>query len=359
MADALAALDGVGLNPSSQHAEGRRARGMIETARLAVATAAGADRESAIFMSGATEAANAVLAQGWDEVLLSSIEHDCVRAAAERSGATLVELPVATTGTLDWPAFEAAIATPRRGRRLVAVMAANNETGALQPVADVCARARETGAATLIDAAQALGKTGFAFDALGADFALLSGHKIGGPAGVGALLVRPGVDFQAALIGGGQEGRRRAGTENLIGVVGFGAAASAIDRDAWAASAAARDAFEARLRNRLNDLVFFAEDVHRLPNTSCVATPHWRAEMQLMQLDLAGVAVSAGSACSSGKLAASHVLRAMGADDALAGAAIRVSFGPGAAEEDGLEAASAYAALAEKQRARQRGGARI
>ncbi len=356
VAAAAAELAETGRNPSSQHQEGRRARAMLEDARRRVAAAAGAEPEELVFTSGATEAANAVFAQGWDAVVVSAIEHDCVLAASERAaeaGAKRIVAPATPAGVCDLAALEKALAEIE-GRALVAVMAANNETGALQPVAEAVRLARSAGAATLIDAAQAFGKVAFDFHGLGADFSILSGHKIGAPAGIGGLLIRSGRDFRSLLAGGGQETRRRAGTENLIGAIGFAAAAETIDAGAWAETAPLRDRLESALHSRAPDLVFFGQGIDRLPATSCFAAPGWRAETQLMQLDLAGFAVSAGSACSSGKLAASHVLSAMGADAGRAESAIRVSFGPEMTEEALERFAAAYLRLHARAAARRK-----
>lgn len=359
----LASEAGVtGWNPSSQHSEGRAARARLEAARREIAAAAGAAPGSVVLTSGATEGANTVLraaarpdggAEPWDVLLISAIEHDCVRgaaAAAAEAGARLAEIPANADGLVEPAAVAAALAAHPGRRRLVAVMAANNETGVIQPVEEIVRLAREAGAQSLVDSAQAFGKIPYAFDALGADFALLSGHKIGGPAGTGAILVREGAALAPALLGGGQELRRRAGTENLIGIVGFAAAAASVDPDSWTAAASARDRFENLLKFAAQGLVFFGDEVHRLPNTSCVAATDWRAERQLMGLDLAGFAVSAGSACSSGKMAASHVLLAMGADPDLAASAIRVSFGPDASAGDAEALAASWLELWERRR---------
>ncbi|MEL6317167.1 MAG: aminotransferase class V-fold PLP-dependent enzyme [Pseudomonadota bacterium] len=337
MTEALAEAGRAGRNPSSQHAFGRAARARLEAARRDVAALAGAEPGGLIFTSGATEAAALLCAQGWGRIVHSEIEHDAVRAAAAASGAEVAAARAGADGVVDLAALEAALAAPgppSGAPTLVIVMAANNETGALQPVAEAARLARAAGAAFAVDAAQALGKTAFDFAESGADFALFSGHKIGGPAGVGALAAAPGRDVAPMLRGGGQEMRRRAGTENWLGAVGFGAAAAAADPARWAPLAARRNRLETRLKSKVGDLVFPANEVHRLPNTLCVATPHWRAETQLMRLDLAGFAVSAGAACSSGKMAESHVLRAMGHGPEIAGSAIRVSFGPETAQEE-------------------------
>ncbi len=346
MSAAISAMSSEGLNPSSQHVAGRTARGLIERARGEVAALADCAPSELIFTGSASEAAATALAQGWEQIFVSSIEHDCIRGPAAATGAEIITLPATAEGVIEPDAVARALkAAPPADRRLVAVMAANNETGALQPAAEIVALTRDLGAATLVDMAQAVGKTDASFRQIGADMAILSGHKIQGPTGIGALLLSEDSpvarSFRPLLAGGGQEMRRRAGTENVIGIVGMGAAAAALNRperrEAWLQAAKRRDRFEAALKNEAEGLVFFADAVNRLPATSCVAIPGLRAEMQLMQLDLAGFAVSAGSACSSGKMAASHVLSAMGAGEDLAASAIRVSFGPETAEAD-LEA---------------------
>lgn len=354
MAEALPRAVASGLNPSSQHQDGRRARAMLEDARRRIAARAGLEPQGLVFTAGATEAANWVFAQAWDAVIVSAIEHDCVLGAAERAnvgGVERIVAPVTRDGVIDLCALEAAL-RGSRGRVLVAAMRANNETGALQPTAEVVRIAHAAGASVLIDAAQAFGKIDFDFTALGADYAILSGHKIGGPTGVGALLIRAGVETRPLLAGGGQEQRRRAGTENLLGAVGFAAAAAVAEPARWAGAAERRDRLEGRLHTGAKGLVFFAQRIDRLAATSCFAAPGWRAETQLMQLDLAGFSVSAGSACSSGKMAASHVLGAMGADVETAASAIRVSFGPETSVEALDRFAETYLALWARAKAR-------
>ncbi|MCI4665556.1 MAG: aminotransferase class V-fold PLP-dependent enzyme [Neomegalonema sp.] len=340
MADAMEAMAAAGLNPSSQHTHGRNARLWLEKARKQVAALAHATHDQITFTAGATEAANWVFTQQWDAVVVSALEHDCIRAAAhaaEQRGVIRRDVPALAVGAIDLSALDAtlsALTDAGASKVLVAVMAANNETGALQPYQQAAQLAHTHGAAFLVDAAQALGKMAFNFSTSGADFAIVSGHKIGAPAGIGALIQRGGGDLRPMIVGGGQESRRRAGTENILGAIGFGAAAANFDASAWRAAAEKRDLLENTLSSGAKGLVFFAPTIDRLPTTSCVAAPGWRAETQLMQFDLAGFAVSAGSACSSGKLAASHVLRAMGADDELATSAIRISFGPQTPQSD-------------------------
>ncbi len=355
MMEAAGGAEAAGANPSSQHGFGRAARGRLETARRQVAEAIGAEPDQTMFCSGATEAANLVLRQPWTRILYAATEHDCVRAPAAASGVG-APLPVDGSGVLRLDALEAALAEAALAEAsapetLVAVQVANNETGARQPIEEVARVARRHEARLLLDAAQALGKIPFDFAESGADFALFSGHKIGGPSGVGALAIGAGRALAPMLLGGGQELRRRSGTENLLGAIGFGAAAAGLSARsrAWAETAALRDGLEMRLKNEAPGLVFFADAISRLPNTSCFAAPGWRAETQLMRLDLAGYAVSAGSACSSGKMASSHVIEAMGFDAEHARSAIRVSLGPETTEAEVDGFAQAFAGLTRRR----------
>jgi cysteine desulfurase len=239
---------------------------------------------------------------------------------------------------------------------VVSIMLANNETGVIQPTADVAALIRPTGALLHVDAAQAAGKIPIDCKALGADLLSVSAHKLGGPPGCGALIVRPGLEPPALLQGGAQERRRRAGTENIVGIAGFGAAAAAS-----AASLAEeltrctdlRNGFEAAVRAASAPAVIYGADASRLPGTSCVGLATTPSETQLMYFDLAGVAVSAGAACSSGKVTASHVLLAMGADPAAAGCAVRVSFGWNSSAADAQQLTAAWTTLAARDAGRQ------
>jgi len=332
-----AALDAGG-NPSSVHAEGRAARGIIEAAREQVARLVNAKPSEVVFTSGATEANSWVMGGGWQAICVAGIEHDSVLAPARESGAKVIDLPVHATGVVDvaGSADQIAQAAPGTGRTLVSLMLANNETGVIQPVAEAAARAHEHGAVLHVDAVQAPGRIAVDFAALGADLLALSAHKMGGPRGVGALIIRDGTVLPAFVKGGGQERRRRGGTENVAGIAGFGAAAAAIARD--------KDVAErlAKLRTRLEDgvrrttpgAVIVGADAERLANTSCIALPGKAAETLVIKLDLAGVAVSAGAACSSGKVGASHVLEAMGMPAEITRSAIRVSLGPHTSETD-------------------------
>jgi cysteine desulfurase len=312
-------------NASSVHGFGRLARRRIESARDQVAALAGARAGQVIFTSGGTEANNLALA-GTDRsrILVSAGEHDSVLKAALQAE----PIPLDAEGRVDLDALSALLAADRRPA-LVSVMLANNETGVIQPLAAVAALAREHGALVHSDAVQAAGKIPLHMAALGADLISLSAHKFGGPQGVGALVAAERVALAPLIRGGGQERARRAGTENLAGIAGFGAAAEAA-RGALATAAglsAPRDRLEQGLRTLAPDVRVFGAGAERLANTSCFAAPGLPAETQVMALDLAGFAVSAGSACSSGKVRASHVLLAMGASPEEAGSAIRVSLG--------------------------------
>ena len=336
----LAALSISG-NPSSVHRFGRAARALVEEARRAVAELAGAGPAEVVFTSGATEA-NALALRGTDRtrIVASSVEHDSVLAFAGQT------VPATSAGLIDPAALEEALAAGA-GPALVSVMAVNNETGVIQPLDEVVAIARRYGALVHCDAVQAAGKLPLDFAASGVDLMSLSSHKIGGPCGVGALLVRDGVGLRPDLRGGGQEDGRRAGTENVPGIAGFGAAAraAASGLPAMARLSAWRDGLERAIVAICPQTRIFGRDSRRVANTSCLTMPGVPAETQVMALDLSGVAVSAGSACSSGKVRVSHVLRAMGVDEAAAGSAIRISLGWSSEAEDVGRLVSAWRAL--------------
>jgi cysteine desulfurase len=324
VADAMRAALGLPANPSSVHRAGRAARQAVERARAQVAALAGVAASAVIFTSGGTEA-NHLALRGFSgrRVIVSAVEHDSVRLAVP--DATL--LPVDADGVADLAALERLLAPPSPA--LVSLMLANNETGVLQPVAEAARLAHAKGALLHCDAVQGVGKVPLDLSRLGADLLTVSAHKIGGPTGVGALVVAKGNDPAPLLLGGGQESGRRAGTENVAGIVGFGVAAeqAAGGQDDWAAVMALRDAAERRLLALAPEARIFGREVARLPNTSCIALAGLAAATQVMALDLAGVMVSAGAACSSGKVRRSHVLEAMGAAPDLADGAIRVSLG--------------------------------
>jgi cysteine desulfurase len=328
-------------NPSSVHGFGRQARRAVETAREQVAALAGATPAQVIFTASGTEANNLAL-RGFPgrAVLVSAIEHESVLRAAPDAP----RIPVAADGVIDLAALDALLARLDRPA-LVSVMLANNETGIVQPVAEVAALAHRHGALVHSDAVQAPGRLPLDLAARDVDLLTVSAHKCGGPQGAAALIAR--TDPAPLLVGGGQERGRRAGTENVAALAGFGvAAALAVGELAEAPSIARlRDGLEARVRALSNRAVVIGAGQARLPNTSCIALPGAKAETQVMALDLAGIAVSAGSACSSGKVAASHVLAAMGLPRRLVGSAIRISLGWTTSDGDIDRFVAAWAAL--------------
>ncbi len=320
-------------NPSSVHAVGRRARAAVEEARDAVAAIVNASAQHVVFTSGGTEA-NALALRGLAKagncsvVLASAVEHPSVLAHVAEEH----RIPVDSNGVIDLQALERALQA-HASPVLISLMLANNETGAVQPVAQAAELARKYGARIHCDAVQAVGKIAVDIRSLGVDSLSLSAHKFGGIKGIGALILRGGVDLAADMLGGGQERRRRAGTENVPGIIGFGAAARAVPKLLTDAVRVAglRDHLESVIKAQAK---IFAQGIERLGNTSCISLAGVSSETQVMRLDLAGVAVSAGSACSSGKIAPSHVLLAMGVDPAEAKSAIRVSLGWGTTEKD-------------------------
>ena len=333
----LAALDMGATNPSSVHARGRAARAVIEAARMQVGGAIGSRAADIIFTSGGTEA-DALAVQGAVDALngrctliVSAIEHEAIAKSAGHSGAVVQTAYVTADGTLDLDDLRTRMTkwdVDALGAPVLCIMLANNETGIIQPVAEAAAIMRDAGGLTICDAVQALGKIPVNVALLGVDYLSVSAHKVGGPQGVGALWHRAGAPLKAILHGGGQERSLRSGTENVAGIAGFGAAVEAAIRDLpnYAALARHRDAMESRLKAE-GGVIVIGEGSERLAGTSNFARPGFRAETQVMALDLAGVCVSAGSACSSGKVKRSVVLMAMGASDALAESAIRTSFG--------------------------------
>jgi len=328
------ALEHVG-NPSSVHAAGRAARALVEHAREQVAAQIAAPASTVVFTSGGTEAnalavQSAVLA-GSRRLIVSVLEHESIQETARVQGVPVEALPVDANGVADvaWLAARLAAWDPADGKPLVALMLANNETGVIQPVAEVAELVRAADGWLHVDAIQAVGKIAVDSRALGADTLSVSAHKIGGPQGVGALTFGPRATLSRIQHGGGQERGRRGGTENVPGISGFGAAASAAndlhDQSAW------RDAAAERLKTEGS--VVMGEAAARLPNTLCIASPGYASDLQVMGLDLAGVMVSAGSACSSGKVKASAILTAMNQGE-LASCAIRVSGGWATTEAD-------------------------
>jgi len=352
------ALAGGG-NPSSVHAAGRAARARLEAARESVAKLIAAPASTVIFTSGGTEA-NALAIEsavqaGSRRLIVSAVEHDSVQETARASGAAVEALPVTRDGTADLAWLRARLAAwdPADGRPFVALMLANNETGVIQPVAEAAEIVRATDGWLHVDAIQAAGKIPVDSRALGADTLSVSAHKLGGPQGVGALTFGPRATLSRRQHGGGQERGRRGGTENVSGISGFGAAAEAALEElaSFSAQAAWRDA-TARTLKAAGAMVL-GEAAPRLPNTLCVADPGAPAELQVMGLDLEGIMVSAGSACSSGKVKASPVLAAMGAGE-LASCAIRASSGWASSEEDWNRLAQAWLAAHERRADRRR-----
>ncbi|MGF1553445.1 MAG: cysteine desulfurase family protein [Paracoccaceae bacterium] len=353
----LAAMDAVG-NPSSVHAEGRAARAIVERARGRVAGLVGCAPDEVVFTSGATEAANAVFAAGYDNVWEGEAEHDAVSGASLNARGPLrhgLQVPLSRSGTINLHGLADPFArTEDSGDGLVVACAAYSETGVLNDWAAIGRIARGHGAAWLCDATQAVGKTGFDAVAVGADHAFGSAHKIGGPKGVGFVRVPAAITRPFRHIrGGGQERGRRSGTENVIGIAGFGAAAEAARRDLadglWERVAHLRNILESEVEAAAPDVTFLGREAVRLPNTTYFAAPGWKGETQVMALDLAGFAVSAGSACSSGKVAESRVLRAMGVDAETARSAIRVSLGPTTTEGEVRAFAAAWKTLYAKR----------
>jgi cysteine desulfurase len=321
----LAAMDVVG-NPSSVHAEGRAAKGVVETARQQIAEAVGASGADVVFTSGATEAA--ALALAGRGLKAAPIEHDAVHAwidpcLAVVNGAVQVDDPAGST-----------------------VQLANSETGIVQDLPQGLA---------VSDITQGFGKVPFAFSWSGVQMVFLSAHKFGGPKGVGALIFPQGTDIAAQIKGGGQEMGRRSGTENVVAIAGMGAAAAAAQADLaagrWERVAKLRNILETAIEAAEKSTIFVGKGSERLPNTSCFASPGWKGETQVMAMDLAGFAVSAGSACSSGKVKTSRVLQALGLDDEVASSAIRVSLGIETTEDEVLRFAQAWSEKRARRRA--------
>jgi cysteine desulfurase len=350
----IAALDANG-NPSSVHAEGRRARAIVDQAREKVAALVGAEPSEVVFTSGATEANNWVVKAGWIAALVPTIEHDSV-----------LEPAVACNGTILWPAggphphmgfLQSHLAEHARrqsqGQLLVALQLANNETGIVHSVGEVAALASEVENAWVhTDAVQGAGRIAIDFRTLGVHSMVLSSHKIGGPQGVGALIVRGGANLPAFIAGGGQEKRKRAGTENVAAIAGFGAAAEAAARDLadMPRLAALRDRLEREAKRIAPETIVVGGNAARLPNTSCIADPWRSAETMVIAFDLAGVAVSSGAACSSGKVGRSRVLESMSLPRGIPGSSIRVSLGWATTDEDIDVFLAAWAAVTARGR---------
>jgi cysteine desulfurase len=331
-------------NPSSVHAEGRAVRAMVEEAREKVAALVGARARDVVFTSGGTEAANTVLsptlrrgnATGPRRCLVSATEHVCVLQGNRFEPEAVETLPVSREGRVDLADLESRLANGPPA--LVSIQAANNETGVIQPIAEAARLTHAAGGLFHTDAVQAAGKIRLDMAEAGVDALTLSAHKLGGPAGVGAIVLKEGVQLEGKLLrGGGQERGWRGGTENVAGIVGFGAAAAsaAAELEAFATRLAAlRAKLEAEILRLWRDATIFGAAAERLANTTAFAVPGIKAETLLMRLDLDGIAVSSGSACSSGKMRRSHVLDAMHVPHDVASGAIRISSGWNTREED-------------------------
>jgi cysteine desulfurase len=337
-----AAMDLSG-NPSSVHAEGRQARKLVEDARLAVAGAIGALPRNLIFTSGGTEANALALTPGLhrssgppvQRLVVSAIEHASVLAGGRFPAEAISSVGVTRSGLLDLGRLRGTL--DGRPPALVSIMLANNETGAVQPVAEAAAIVHSAGGLLHVDAIQAFGKIPFDINSLEADLVTLSAHKIGGPKATGALVLAEGLLGPEPLLrGGGQERGHRAGTENVAGIAGFGAAVKAA-MNTLQPDALRLEGLRNHLENGLRqtpDLIVFSDDVTRLPNTTLFTVPGLRAETAVIGFDLAGIAVSSGSACSSGKVQPSHVLQAMGFGPKIAQGAVRLSLGWSTSEAD-------------------------
>jgi len=340
---AMEAAFNISGNPSSVHSEGRAARKLIEDARSAIAAAVGADQRNIVFTSGGTEANALALGPGLcraggepvQRLIVSAIEHPSVLAGGRFAQGAIQVAPVLPSGAFDLTSLAGLLESGPPA--LVSVMLANNETGAIQPIPEVAALVHGAGGVLHVDAVQAFSKMPINIKALGADILTVSAHKVGGPKGIGAVVASAGIEGLHALIrGGGQEQGRRAGTENVAGIAGFGAAVraaiGAMDVDAPRMKAL-QERLEIGLRNHPGTVIF-SDAVSRLPNTTLVSAPGLKAETAVIGFDLEGIAVSSGSACSSGKVQPSHVLQAMKADPALLQGAIRLSLGWDTTEAD-------------------------
>lgn len=339
---AVAAAISLTGNPSSVHAEGRAVRRLVEEARDRVAGLVGAEARNVTFTGGATEANMLALTpaieiggrkEPRDRLFISAIEHPSVRSGGRFAADKVEDLPVTASGIVDLAALKRSLDNAERP--LVSVMLANNETGVIQPIAQIAEIVHAVSGVLHVDAVQGPGRIHCDIAALRADLLSISSHKLGGPQGAGALIRRSDIHITEPLIkGGGQERGQRAGTENVAAIAGFGAAAIAARETDGARMASLRDRLEAGIKATIPDAVIFGADVPRLPNTTLFAVPGLKAETAIIAFDLNGVAVSSGSACSSGKVQASHVLAAMGVEPALARGAVRVSLGWSTTEAD-------------------------
>lgn len=350
-------------NPSSVHKEGRAARAAVESARRNVANLVGAQASHVVFISGATEAANLVLTPDYrmgrsalriGRLYVSAIEHPAVREGGRFGKDNVTEIPVTSDGVLDLDALKKLLEDHDKttGLPMVAVMLVNNETGIVQPVADAAKLVHAAGGLMVVDAVQAAGRITIDIQALDADFLFLSSHKIGGPKGVGALVSRGEAMMPKALIhGGGQEKGHRSGTENTTAIIGFGAAAAfvldgLVERNA--AIAALRERLETGMRKAASDVIIHGAEVERVANTTFFTLPSLKAETGQIAFDIEGIALSAGSACSSGKVGESHVLTAMGKDPKLGG--LRISLGVSTSEAEIDQALAAFEKIASRRK---------
>lgn len=361
----IAALDATG-NPSSVHFEGRASLKIIEKARSQLGKAVGAKGNQIVFTSGASEAANQALSPivrtagrevPVSKLYVSAIEHPCVLAGGRFAKEQISFLKVTEAGIIDVAELENTLLAHDQtsGAPMVAVMLANNETGIIQPISAIADLVHAHNGFLVVDAVQALSKIAFDASTLAAHFVIVSSHKIGGPKGAGALIFGDAsISPQPMILGGGQENFQRGGTENIAAIAGFGAAAAEISSQTTKIDQMTRlrDSIEAGVGticaeagNKAGEPVFFCRGENRLPNTSCFAVPGVKAETALISLDLAGVAVSSGSACSSGKVKKSHVLAAMGVEDDLAACALRVSTGALTTNEDAEKFLGAFKAI--------------
>ena len=354
------AMDIVG-NPSALHFGGRRAKAMIDGAREEVAALVDCAPGEVIFTSGATEACNWVLRDPrWTSLFVPSVEHDAVSMPSERSSASRYTLAVTANGVVDMRLLRQFLSAKADSAPLVCIQAANSETGVTQDLRAAVDAAAHFDGRVFTDACQAAGRRddegrGFSFARSGVHYAAITAEKFGGPAGVGALIVRDGYDLKPFLHGGGQEMRRRSGTENLIGIAGMGAAARVARENAAQDAVLEMSAYiRSMVATVADDVEEIGRGTARLVNTTCFAVPGWKASTQTMQLDLKGIAVSAGSACSSGKVSESKVLRAMGYDRALASCAIRASIGPTTTEGEIARFVDVWGALYRQRAAKAR-----
>lgn len=339
VAEAVARVMTEGGNPSSVHSDGRRAQSKVDDARQKVATLVGSSARDIIFTGGGTEAntlglKGLISSQNIERLLVSATEHPSILDLARSVSIEVEIVPVDRNGLVELDAFRSLLEGGRT--TLVSVMLANNETGVIQPVRELAGIAKSTGAFFHTDAIQAAGKIPVNFKDFGVDMLSVSAHKFAGPQGVGALVLRSGLELAPLTHGGGQELGRRSGTENVAGIVGMGVAAEIVlaKLHGQSSTASLRDSLEAALKAAAPEAVIVGEDVPRLPNTTLVALPNVAAETQVIQMDLAGFSVSSGSACSSGKVSRSHVLDAMNLGDELTGSAMRISLGWGTSESE-------------------------